>query len=122
MTGEVLVNVTDALLVTLISAGIVVCAVAVWVLVRAAGTLSSVKRLADDLDSTLIPLAEKADVTIDAINAELLRVDLIVTRVEEVTDRVTNTTHTVQDIVNAPAGMVSDVADRVRRVWKSRGT
>ena len=64
------------------------CGVAIWALIEAVKTARSAQLLADDLDARLVPLLDKADVTVDAINAELLRIDEIVTRVEEVTDRV----------------------------------
>ena len=56
----------------------------------------------------------------DAFNAELLRVDAIVTQFEEVSDRVESTSTTVQDVANAPVEIVTDVADRVRRAWRTR--
>jgi uncharacterized protein YoxC len=97
-----------------------VCAVGVWVLVEVRRTSRSVRILADDLDARVVPLLEKADVTIDAFNAELLRIDTIVTSIEEITDRVGNTSRTVQEVANAPGEIVTDIADRVRRAWKRR--
>jgi uncharacterized protein Yka (UPF0111/DUF47 family) len=106
-----------ALLLVLASA---LCGVAIWALVESVKTARSARRLADDLDSRLVPLLDKADITVDAMNAELLRIDQIVTRVEEVTDRVSDTSRVVQEVANAPAEMVNELADRVRRAWKTR--
>ena len=50
----------------------------------------------------------------------MLRVDEIVSRIEEITDRVESTSRTVQGVANAPAEIVTDIADRVRRAWKRR--
>jgi hypothetical protein len=40
--------------------------------------------------------------------------------VEEITGRVESTSRTVQEVANAPAEIVNDIADRVRRAWKRR--
>lgn len=111
---------TSVLLGILIVIAIVMCGVAIWALLEGVKTARSVARLADDLDTRLVPLAEKADVTVDAINAELLRIDGIVTTFEEIGQRVDETTKTVSEVANAPAEIVNDLADRVRRAWKSR--
>ena len=96
------------------------CGVGIWALLEGVKTAKSVRVLADDLDARLVPLLDKADVTVDAFNAELLRVDAIVTRFEEISDRVETTSRTVQEVANAPVEIVTDFADRVRRAWKSR--
>ena len=96
----------------------VLCAVGIWALVEAVRTSRSVRVLAEDIDVRAVPLLDKADITIDALNAELLRIDGIVSRIEDITDRVDSTTRTVQDVANAPAEIVTDIADRVRRAWK----
>jgi hypothetical protein len=64
----------------------------------------------------LIPLLDKIDVTVDAANAELLRIDGILTQFEEVSDRVSSTTHAVQGAVNAPLDAVNAVGTGVRDV------
>ncbi len=107
----------NTLVIVLVAAGIVTCGVLVYALVEAVSTLRSVRRLADDLDGRLIPLMDKLDVTVDAVNAELLRIDGIVTRFEEVTDRVSSTTNAVHDVVNAPMEAVNAVGSRVRQAW-----
>jgi hypothetical protein len=128
-TGEVfktlpggVVNTVNILLGVLLVTASVLCAVAIWALTESVKTARSVSRLADDLDVRAIPLLDKADVTIDAINAELLRMDAIVTRVEEITDRVDSTSRTVQGVANAPGEIVTDIAERVRRAWRRRQT
>ena len=96
----------------------VLCAVGIWALVDAVRTSRSLRVLAEDVDARAVPLLDKADITIDAVNAELMRVDTIVSRVEEITERVESTTRTVQDVANAPGEIVTDIADRVRRAWR----
>jgi uncharacterized coiled-coil DUF342 family protein len=115
-----LVSVTTALLTVLLVFASALCGVGIWALTESVKTARSARRLADDLDERLVPLLDKADVTVDAMNAELLRIDQIVTRVEEVTDRVSDTSRAVQEVANAPGEIVNDLADRVRRAWKTR--
>jgi hypothetical protein len=117
---EVWVDTNGVLLTVLLVLASVLCVVSVWTVVQAGRTSRSLKTLADDLDSRVVPLLEKADITVDALNAELLRVDGIVSRIEEITDRVESTSRTVQGVANAPAEIVTDIADRVRRAWKRR--
>ncbi len=96
------------------------CGFVIWATLELVRTLRSTRVLVERVDLNLIPLLEKADVTIDAVNVELLRIDEIVTRVEEVTDRVSSTSRTVQEVANAPAEIVNDIADKVRRAFRSR--
>ena len=105
------------LAVVLVFAG-VVCAVGIWALFEIARASRSVRTLAENVDARVVPLMEKADITIDAVNADLLRADAIVSRIEDITDRVDSTTRTVQEVANAPAEIVTDIADRVRRAWR----
>jgi hypothetical protein len=112
--------VTTSLLALLLVLASALCGVGIWALIESVKTARSARVLADDLDARLVPLLDKADVTVDAMNAELLRIDQIVTRVEEVTDRVNDTSRVVQEVANAPGEIVNDLADRVRRAWKTR--
>lgn len=108
------------LLGVLLAVAIVACGVGVWALVEGIRTARSVRVLAEDLDARVVPLLEKADVTVDAVNAELLRMDAIVERIEDITDRVESTTRTVQGVASAPGEIVNDIAERVRRAWRRR--
>jgi hypothetical protein len=76
------VSVTTGLLAVLLVLASALCGVAIWALTEAVKTARSARLLADDMDTRLVPLLDKADVTVDAMNAELLRIDQIVTRVE----------------------------------------
>lgn len=110
---------TSALTTILILAAIVLCAVGIYAVVRLAAAADSVKRLSDDLEERLPPILEKADVTVDAVNAELLRLDLIVTQVEEVTEAVSSATSAVHTIVNAPYEVANELGERLRRTFHS---
>lgn len=111
---------TDVLLVVLLIAASALCGVAIWALREMIATARSVRALSDDTRLRLVPLLDKADITVDAVNAELLRVDAIITQVEEASARVSHASDTISDIVSTPAEIVNDVAVRVRRAWKDR--
>ncbi len=113
-------DVAQVMLVVLLAAACVVCGVVVWALREAVLTLRSVRSLSEDSRERLIPLLDKADVTVDAINMELLRIDALISRFEEASDKVTSASGTIHDIVAAPAGIVNDMALRVRQAWKDR--
>jgi len=110
----------EPLLVVLLVAASALCGVAVWAIVELGRTARSARRLSDDTHERLIPLLDKADVTVDAVNAELLRIDAIITQFEDAGARVSHASDTISEIVNTPAEIVNDVAGRVRRAWKDR--
>jgi hypothetical protein len=114
--------VTSSLTTILLIAAIALCVTGTWAFVRVAAAAQSAKALADDMSARLVPLAEKAEVTVDAMNAELLRVDMIVTQLEDATDRVAAASSAVHTVVNAPIGVVNDLSDRLRRSMAARRT
>lgn len=73
-----------------------------------------------ELRESALPIVEKLDITVDALNAELLRVDGIITTFEQASDRMASTSETVTDFVNAPVDLVTGIANKVRRSWKER--
>jgi uncharacterized protein YoxC len=91
----------SVLLVVLVVVAIGTLGVLVWTLVQAVDTMRSVKRLADDTDRDLMPLMQKADATLDAMNAELVRVEGIVDQVQDVAETVTETKRAAQDVAEA---------------------
>lgn len=105
----------SVLLIVLIVAAIAVCAVAVFALVELVPTLRSARRFFDDVESRLVPLLEKADVTVDALNAELMRVDNIVTSLEEVSDTVSTATTAVREAAHAPSAALNALGTRLRQ-------
>lgn len=113
-------DIAQVMLLVLLIAAVVVCGVAVWALREVALAAKSIQRLSDDSRERLNPLLDKADVTVDAINVEILRVDALIARFEDASERVTSASGTISGIVNAPAEIVNDVAGRVRRAWKDR--
>jgi len=114
------VDPVSALVVAALVAAIVLCGFGIWAAVEVARSARELRTSVREASSRLVPLLEKTDVTVDAFNAELLRADAIITQFEEAGARVSHASGTLSDIVNAPAEIVSEVADRVRRAWKDR--
>ena len=114
------VDTVSVLLCVLLVVASALCGVAIWALTQVVSTARSVRTLANDLDDRVVPLLGKAEVTVDALNAELLRIDGIVSRFEEISDRVGNTSRTVQEVATAPVEFAGEIADRVRQAWRNR--
>ena len=120
-------NLITILLALLIVVGIIV-------LIALVRTLSHVNELTDSLSKTsdeaartmaelrdaALPIVNKAEVTIDALNAEMLRVDGIITSLEQTSERVAEASDTVSGLVNAPVEIVSGVTDRVLSMWRQK--
>lgn len=85
---------------------------ALWVLV---GTLRSWRILADDVDARLPRLIEDADLTVQAANLELMRLDDILADVSRVSDTVEETTRAAQEAVHVPMVKIAEYAERARR-------
>jgi len=114
------VDPVSVLVVVALVAAILLCACGTWAAIELARAARDVRAAAREAGNRLVPLLDKADVTVDAFNAELLRADAIITQFEEAGARVSQASGTLSDIVNAPAEIVSEVAERVRRAWKDR--
>ncbi len=95
---------TPAALSTALSvAALVLCVAALYgiaVLVRA---VKEIRAAVEDIRVRLVPLLDKADITIDAANAELLRLDAIVTQAEEVGEAVSTASGFIRSPVNTAA-------------------
>lgn len=68
----------------------------------------------EEIRGRLVPLIDKADVTVDALNAELLRVDAIVTQAEEVGDVVS----TASDFIRSPVSRTAEGLARLARSFR----
>ncbi len=108
------------LTVILLVAATAACIAVIWLAREAALSARSARQLTDDVNARLTPLLEKADVTVDALNAELLRIDGVITRFEEAGERVGSVTSTVSEIVQAPTEIATGVAERIRQRWRTR--
>jgi hypothetical protein len=110
------------LVIVALVAAIALCGVGIWAAIELAKTARSSRRLADDLDQRVPPLVDKLDVSVDAFNAELLRVDLMVDQLEGAVNRFSGTAETVREVVDAPIHLVNEVAERVRHGFRRRGS
>lgn len=110
---------TQTLQIVLMIAAIAVCAVAVYALIEFIKTARSARLFAEESRVRIIPLLDKVDITVDAANAELLRIDGIVTQFEEVSSHVSSTTSAVKDAVHAPMDAVNAVSTGLRGAYST---
>lgn len=96
---------------------IVLAGVAVWGIREIVVSARSVRRLTDELHETLPGLIERADSTLVAVNSELVRVNGVMTQLEDVSDRVSTTTRAAQDMVEAPVAAVAGLAEGARKFF-----
>ena len=96
---------------------IVLAGTAIWGLREMVSTARSVRRLTDELNQTLPPLIERAGDTLASVDLELGRINGVVSQIEEVSDRVSSTARSAQEMVGAPAAAVSGIAEGARRFF-----
>jgi len=114
------VSAVTALTIVLLIAATAACIALIWATRELVLTSRSLRALTDDTRVRLVPMLDKADITIDATNAELLRIDGAITRFEEASVRVSAASGTLAEIVQAPEKIVTGVAEKMRRAWKDR--
>jgi hypothetical protein len=76
-------------------------------------TLRQTEQAILEVRDKLVPLLDKADVTVDALNAELLRVDGIMTDIEGVSGAVSSAT----DIIRTPVGVVTSLGSKLAHAF-----
>jgi ABC-type Fe2+-enterobactin transport system substrate-binding protein len=89
--------------------------VSIWAVREVVLSVRSTRRFYDQMHATVPGLIERADATLGAINSELVRVNGVVSQLEEVSDRVTSTTRAAQEMVEGPVAVVTNVAEGARR-------
>ena len=87
---------------------------------RSTTVVDEADKTISELRTTVLPILDKVDVTVDAVNAELLRVDNILSGIETASQKVTQTSETVSGIVATPVDFVAGFTDKLRRGWKTR--
>jgi len=97
------VDTSEALGIALTAAALVLTLVALYAFVVIIKAVRGIQTAVEDVRVRLVPLLEKADVTVDAANAELLRLDAIVTQAEEVGDAVSSASDFIRSPVNTAA-------------------
>lgn len=75
---------------------------------------ASLKPAVEQID----PLMERLNLTMDAANLEIMRVDEIMQDVSTITSQLADTSTTVNEITNVPLNAVNSVAGRVRGIFK----
>ena len=75
----------------------------IYALVRLGGTLGSAEKLLTDVDSEVVPLLKQATETLDGVNSELDKVDVVMSSVVDVTEKVDQTTRVVESAITVPA-------------------
>ena len=104
---------TLGIVLTIVAIVLAVAAIyGVFVLVRA---VKDLQMAAEDVRSRLVPLLDKADVTIDALNAELLRLDAIMSQAEGVGEAVSTASEFIRSPVNTAAQGIARLARSFRK-------
>ena len=75
----------------------------IYALVRLGGTLGSAEKLLTDVDTEVVPLLKQATETLDGVNTELDKVDVVMSSVVDVTEKVDQTTRVVESAITVPA-------------------
>ncbi|MBA4370267.1 MAG: hypothetical protein C0418_01660 [Coriobacteriaceae bacterium] len=114
-------DVTSVLVIVLVLAATAACVAVVWGVVEAIRASREARTFVARLDARLMPLLDKAEITVDALNAELLRVDGIVTRFEDASERVSTTARAAEAAVSAPIGLVAEAGSALGRIFSSLG-
>ena len=86
-------------------------------------TLQNVDKIVADITPAMAkvdPLVERVQLTVDAANLELMRVDSILEDVNGVTGTLANTSAAIDNVTSAPLNMVNTVTDRLRGALRGR--
>ena len=105
----------------LVILGIVALVFLIIILYRASVTMKSVQNIAADAEKEVAPaltkvnpMVDKAELMLDTVNLEMLRVDAILEDVEQITDVAGKAATTVDAVTSAPAEAVTSIVDRIR--------
>jgi uncharacterized protein YoxC len=75
----------------------------IYALIRLGGTLRTADKLLADVDTEVVPLLKQATETLDGVNAELGKIDVVMTSVVDATEKVDQTTRAVESAISVPA-------------------
>ena len=92
-------------------------------LVDAEPIVKNAKTMTDDLVPVVKktePLVDRVQLTLDAVNLEMMRVDEILEDVSQITDTAASATTAVDNIAQVPAKAVTNVATRVRGAFGTK--
>jgi len=75
----------------------------IYALVRLGGALGRAEHLLADVDTEVVPLLKQATETLDGVNTELDKIDVVMTSVVDATEKVDQTTRAVESAISVPA-------------------
>jgi uncharacterized protein YoxC len=75
----------------------------IYACIRLGGTLHTADKLLADVDTEVVPLLKQATETLDGVNSELDKIDVVMTSVVDATEKVDQTTRAVESAIAAPA-------------------
>lgn len=111
----------------LVILGIVALVFLIIILYRASLTMKSVQNMAESAEKEVTPalakvnpMVDKAELMLDTVNLEMLRVDSILEDVEQITDVAGKAATTVDTVTSAPAEAVTSLLDRIRGAIDSK--
>ena len=76
---------------------------AIYALVRLGGAMGKAEKLLADVDTEVVPLLKQATETLDGVNTELDKIDVVMTSVVDATGKVDQTTRAVESAISVPA-------------------
>ena len=110
--------IVSSILILLVFVALVILIV---VLVRLAKTMKNIDKVAETAATELPPVVKKVDsmldraeLTVDTVNLELLRVDAILEDVETVTGIAGKTADAVNTVTSAPTEIVTSLVERIQ--------
>ena len=86
---------------------------AIYVLVVALRLARELHAATSEVRAKFVPLVDKADITLDLMNAELLRVDGIVSDIEQVSGAVSS----ASDVIRGPVNVVQKLGAGLARAF-----
>jgi uncharacterized protein YoxC len=105
-----------------IVAVVIFAALAVWVAMALAElrrTMELAQRTLRELDERVPPLLEKADATLDSLQREVARADVIVESIQDVTQRVTSTADVAMQVLSSPLVKLAGLSAGMRKAVSS---
>ena len=110
---------TVVLEVVAVIALVVVTGAAIYGLVELVRTMRSTRVVLDDLHTRLPVVLESADLSLNALTLELMRVDGILDDVERVSDSAAHATRAAEEAVQIPLQKAAEYAERLRKTLSS---
>jgi len=83
-------------------------------------TVKEAQTTIKEVRETTVPILEKASVSVDAVNAELLRLDALIGSVEEAGTKAISTVGAATELAQKPVDLLNSMTDKLRRGWKER--